>query len=182
MQQLRALIPEISWDLGLRVWHNFFSFPHPISTSPRGSVNEDESFEAEKSQSSAEENNLVMENQSDQTTDSATNQSETAEPDPKRIKESSWDPCLPAFRVTCYRSGKHIFQSPTAAANFGGEINNYFGWNVSMKKFDIEIILNIEQDHVYVSLALTRESLHRRNLTSFGPTTLRPTIAYNMLR
>lgn len=33
-----------------------------------------------------------------------------------------------------------------------------------------------------IGIALTEESLHRRNITHFGPTTLRSTLAYGMLR
>ena len=35
---------------------------------------------------------------------------------------------------------------------------------------------------VWVGLALTRESLHRRHIKHFGPTTLRSTIAMNLLK
>ena len=100
-----------------------------------------------------------------------------------RTRENPWDPLKPAFRVTCNRVGdNHNFDSMTAAANFGGAIYRYFGWNVEMKNFDIEVMLNIEDEEVTVCIGLTRESLHRRNIDYFGPTTLRPTLAYNMLR
>ncbi|XP_012941090.1 THUMP domain-containing protein 3 [Aplysia californica] len=46
----------------------------------------------------------------------------------------------------------------------------------------MEILLNIDNEEVTVSLALTKTSLHNRNLVAFGPTTLRATICYNMLR
>ena len=100
-----------------------------------------------------------------------------------RTRINPWDPMKPAFRVTCNRVGDHHnFDSMTAAANFGGAIYRYFGWNVEMKDFDIEVMLNIEDEEVSVGIGLTRESLHQRNIGHFGPTTLRPTIAYNMLR
>lgn len=35
---------------------------------------------------------------------------------------------------------------------------------------------------MYYGIALTKESKHRRNINFFGPTTLRATICYNMLR
>ena len=57
-----------------------------------------------------------------------------------------------------------------------------FDWNVDMTNFDIEVVLNISGDFVWVSLALTRESLHRRHIKHFGPTTLRSTIAMNLLK
>ena len=101
----------------------------------------------------------------------------------QRTKLTTHNPLMPAFRVTCNRTGSnHCFDSMGAAANFGGGVNEYFGWNVSMKNFDIEVLLNIDDDAVRVCIALTKESLHKRNLVAFGHTTLRPTIAYCMLR
>ncbi|XP_013787079.1 THUMP domain-containing protein 3-like isoform X1 [Limulus polyphemus] len=91
--------------------------------------------------------------------------------------------CIPKFRVTCYRTGQnHNFTSMDAAAYFGGGINDRFHWKVDMKNHDIEIILNIENDDLYVCIALTKTSLHKRNLQHFGPTCLRATVAYNILR
>lgn len=93
------------------------------------------------------------------------------------------NPYLPSFRVTCHRIGDHhSFHSPNAAANFGGAMDNYFGWNVDLKNFDIETVLCIEDDNVRVGMSLTKKSLHRRDIAQFGATTLRPTIAYGMLR
>eukprot|EP00106_Octopus_bimaculoides_P013096 XP_014780538.1 PREDICTED: THUMP domain-containing protein 3-like [Octopus bimaculoides] len=103
----------------------------------------------------------------------------------KTTKKSKrpFDPTKPTFRVTCHRSGEnHAFSSMIAAANFGGAIQTYFDWNVDMKDFNIEVILRIVNDSISVSIALTKESLHRRLITNFGPTTLRATTAYNMLR
>ena len=67
------------------------------------------------------------------------------------------------------------------ACSFGGAINDYFGWNVDMKNFDMEVIINIDYAEVYVCLALTRVTMHKRFITHFGLTTLKGTIAYNML-
>ncbi|XP_059152258.1 uncharacterized protein LOC131938288 [Physella acuta] len=93
------------------------------------------------------------------------------------------DPTKPTFRVTCNRVGDyHPFDSPSAAASFGSAIITYHKWAVDLKNFDIEVILNIDNEQVTVSLALTKNSLHMRNLVAFGPTTLRATICYNMLR
>ncbi|XP_062593310.1 tRNA (guanine(6)-N2)-methyltransferase THUMP3-like [Saccostrea cucullata] len=108
-----------------------------------------------------------------------TDQSESRE----KQKTTCHDPTKPSFRVTCNRNGQgHPFDSMGAAANFGGGVFNYFNWNVSMKNFDIEVILNIEDRDVTVCLGLTRQSLHHRFIKAFGPTALRATIAYNMLR
>ncbi|XP_053325782.1 tRNA (guanine(6)-N2)-methyltransferase THUMP3 [Spea bombifrons] len=87
------------------------------------------------------------------------------------------------FRVTCNRAGdKHSFTSNDAARDFGGAVQDHFQWKADMTKFDIEVLLNISYNEMVVGIALTEESLHRRNITHFGPTTLRSTLAYGMLR
>ncbi|XP_078596175.1 tRNA (guanine(6)-N(2))-methyltransferase THUMP3-like [Branchiostoma floridae x Branchiostoma japonicum] len=92
-------------------------------------------------------------------------------------------PLKPKFRVTCNRGGaKHSFTSMDAARHFGGGINDDLGWPVDLTKFDIEVVLNIYGDQVTVMIALTKGSLHRRNIQHFGPTTLRSTIVNSMLR
>jgi len=88
-----------------------------------------------------------------------------------------------SFRATCYRTGKHhCFQSPAAAAHFGGAVQDYFGWNVDLNNYDIELVLCIESRDIRIGISLTNQSLHRRHITHFGKTTLRPTVAYGMLR
>ncbi|MBZ3875302.1 THUMP domain-containing protein 3 [Sciurus carolinensis] len=87
------------------------------------------------------------------------------------------------FRVTCNRAGeKHCFTSNEAARDFGGAVQDYFKWKADMTNFDVEVLLNIHDNEIIVGIALTEESLHRRNITHFGPTTLRSTLAYGMLR
>nr|XP_035957947.1 THUMP domain-containing protein 3-like [Halichoerus grypus]XP_035957948.1 THUMP domain-containing protein 3-like [Halichoerus grypus]XP_035957949.1 THUMP domain-containing protein 3-like [Halichoerus grypus]XP_035957950.1 THUMP domain-containing protein 3-like [Halichoerus grypus] len=87
------------------------------------------------------------------------------------------------FRVTCNRAGeKHCFSSNEAARDFGGAVQDYFKWKADMTNFDVEVLLNIHDNEIVVGIALTEESLHRRNITHFGPTTLRSTLAYGMLR
>ncbi|XP_069499568.1 tRNA (guanine(6)-N2)-methyltransferase THUMP3 [Ambystoma mexicanum] len=87
------------------------------------------------------------------------------------------------FRVTCNRAGEnHSFSSNEAARDFGGAVQEHFQWKADMTKFDVEVLLNISNNEVVVGIALTEESLHRRNITHFGPTTLRSTLAYGMLR
>uniref|UniRef100_A0A8C5QD70 THUMP domain containing 3 n=1 Tax=Leptobrachium leishanense TaxID=445787 RepID=A0A8C5QD70_9ANUR len=87
------------------------------------------------------------------------------------------------FRVTCNRAGdNHSFTSNEAARDFGGAVQEHFQWKADMTNFDIEVLLNISFNEIVVGIALTEESLHRRNITHFGPTTLRSTLAYGMLR
>lgn len=85
------------------------------------------------------------------------------------------------YRVTCYRSGKHSFMSMEAARDYGGKLQDLFLWLVDLTDYDLEVILNIIQNQAYVALALTKESMHKRNITHFGPTTLRATVCYNLL-
>ncbi|KAM3621974.1 uncharacterized protein V6R79_018493 [Siganus canaliculatus] len=87
------------------------------------------------------------------------------------------------FRVTCNRAGdKHSFSSNEAARDFGGAVQEFFQWKADMTKFDVEVLLNIHNNEVVIGIALTEESLHRRNISHFGPTTLRSTLCYGMLR
>lgn len=87
------------------------------------------------------------------------------------------------FRATCTRGGrKHSFTSQEAAKYFGAGLACYFGWKVQLKQPDIEVLLDIAGDSITVGIALTREAKFKRNITRFGPTTLRATIAYGMLR
>jgi len=65
----------------------------------------------------------------------------------------------PTFRVTCYRSGQncHPFQSMDVARSFGGAINDKYGWGVSMKEFDIEVVITIDLAQIYVGIGLTKK-------------------------
>lgn len=190
LQQIYDLVPDANWDLGLRVWRQFFEFPREISSLPKPKA-EKETPETEDTDTKTEQGDC---SETDSKTngatggtpiteggDAATTPDGSTEPEVKKPKVL--DPDMPYFRATCYRSGgKHIFQSPQAAIHFGGAVQDYFGWNVNLKNFDIETVLTVEGNHVYLSIALTKESLHHRNLILFGPTSLRPTIAYGMLR
>ena len=102
---------------------------------------------------------------------------------PPSDQQTATDRVLPRFRVTCTRTHsvpgqKHSFTSMQAAAKFGGGINDLFGWIVDLENFDLEVLLNIVDNHVVVGISLTKESLFRRNIVNFGPTTLRSTLAY----
>lgn len=88
-----------------------------------------------------------------------------------------------SFRVTCTRGGrKHSFSSVEAASRLGSGLNQRFSWKVQMKHPDLEVLLNIANDSVSVGLALSQQSGYKRNIVEWGPTTLRATIAYGLLR
>ena len=88
-----------------------------------------------------------------------------------------------SFRVTCTRGGrKHCFSSMDAARSFGAGLARKFGWTVQLKNSDLEVLLTILGDDMSIAIALNRESKFKGNITHFGPTTLRSTIAYGLLR
>ncbi|OWF34661.1 THUMP domain-containing protein 3-like [Mizuhopecten yessoensis] len=268
MSQLRNLVPDLDWDLGLQAWNKVYDFPHSIASRPsvipadlgepistkdifrpkkqpkvrnakdsnkrlwttrykdrkknkRDNISTEETENVKKGDCQVDSPSQESrgDNQSDAgtlscdidagVTDKASSEGKAsgdidkisadssatekkigdesqAEEGPskkQKVKITSWDPNMPAFRVTCKRAGtNHKFDSMCAASNFGAAINNYFNWNVDMVKFDIEVVLNISENDIRVCLALTKGSLHKRNIVSFGPTTLRATIAYSMLR
>lgn len=237
MAALREIVKDIDWEMGLKAWHQVFTFKNPIKArpdvipdklgepvlssrihKPKPGDNGGKKSKREKRRERKEKNWAERKKKSQQNIQGSDNsvlgkdeekkqlgkavdeQTKTeessevnvrdenktesvSEPASKKARLTEYNPENPAFRVTCHRSGdNHSFDSMGAASNFGGAIYNYFKWNVSMKEFDIEVMLYIEDSDVRVGLALTKQSLHRRNTTAFGPTTLRPTIAYNMLR
>ncbi|KAF3689824.1 THUMP domain-containing protein 3 [Channa argus] len=101
----------------------------------------------------------------------------------QNFEDSAFETKPIKFRVTCNRAGdKHSFSSNEAARDFGGAVQEFFQWKADMTKFDIEVLLNIHNEEVVIGIALTEESLHRRNISHFGPTTLRSTLCYGMLR
>ena len=203
LKRFEHLIPEADWETGLKVWSKFIPFENKVSHLPREGWGKEQP-EVEQSNSLLELevtppdlsekgilNNLKEEDKEE--TESATeivdkglkrphDEVNNAEPAAKK-KKVPMRPGIPAFRVTCHRSGgKHVFQSPQAAAHFGGAVQDYFGWNVDLKNFDIEVVLTVFESKVYISLGLTKISQAKRDIMHFGPTTLKPTIAYGMLR
>jgi len=88
-----------------------------------------------------------------------------------------------SFRVSATRVGKkQSFISPEAERTFGGSLNDHTQWKVDLSNYDIEVNLILGMESVMITLSLTTSSLHRRNITHFGITTLRGTIAYNLAR
>jgi len=89
----------------------------------------------------------------------------------------------PSFRCTCYRSGKtQKFKSVEGAIAVGGRIQDLFNWNVKMKDYDMEVVINCDVDQVYVGVALNNSSLFNRTITHLGLTSLRPTISAGLVR
>ena len=87
------------------------------------------------------------------------------------------------FRVTCTRTGtKHSVSSMEVAKYFGSGMSRLFGWKVKLVHPDIEVLLAITDNDCLISISLTQDSRHLRNISHFGPTTLRSTIAYGLVR
>lgn len=153
LDELNAiLLPNLQWLKGLRAWNKIFKY-----------------FENEN------ELSKVVENAS---------YSKDPIPVEKTEDETESDRRLPSFRCTCYRTGEnmHSFGSMDVARSVGGAIQDMFGWVVKMKNHDLEIVVNVDKDQIYCCIALTKESLFRRNIVSFGPTTLRATICASLLK
>ncbi|XP_013378720.1 THUMP domain-containing protein 3 [Lingula anatina] len=236
MKQIKGIVPEVNWELGLHVWSKFIKFAHQVSPHPIDPSACQSQISIQKQQPvsqpkviiqqkngdkdclNSKQNSNVTEvaphsgdcffsSKQDDAVHSDTDHSVMGKPtsqcsilttrlkqalrttpldnsdEPAAKKKRTFNPNLPKFRATCYRTGNnHSFQSMEAASQFGGTIQDYFGWNVDLKNHDLEVVLNIADNDVYVTLGLTTESLHKRNIVDFGPTTLRTTIAYNMLR
>ena len=197
LQQFEDVVPEADWARGIKVWSQFSDYPHHVSSTPVASWPQ----KVNASVDSANETNREITDDGTTKENEATGVGDAACLDVLKkptiiqsgagegateMKKAGTDSDVQrelSFRATCYRSGaKHVFESPQAARSFGGALNDYFNWKVDLTNFDIEAVLTIENRHVYVAIALTKQSLHRRNIVEFGPTTLRPTIAYAMLR
>ncbi|XP_043282486.1 THUMP domain-containing protein 3-like isoform X2 [Venturia canescens] len=92
------------------------------------------------------------------------------------------DKTVLSFRVTCERAGTHTFESSEVANAVGGELQDKYHWIVDLTMYHLEVVCKVMQDEMTLSLRVTHESKHRRNITHFGPTTLRATVCYNLLQ
>lgn len=89
----------------------------------------------------------------------------------------------PKFRVSSNRFGlNHKFTSPEICSVFGHVIDTKFGWPIKLKDFDLQVMANFNENHLYVGITLTPLALDRRNIVSTGYTTLRAATCYSLLR
>ena len=169
LERFYRLPDELNWEPALHIWEDFnkFSYGNAPTVLPLLKL---KCVKVDTMQASENEEDLK--------------ESHSEAPGPvENTDESTAASVLPRFRVTCTRthsepSLKHPFTSMQAAAKFGGGINDLFGWIVDLENFDLEVLLNIVDAQVVVGISLTKESLFRRNIVNFGPTTLRSTLAY----
>ncbi len=132
-QKLRNLVLEADWKGGFESWEAIYgSLPMgiPCALTALQEFSEkslsERREEAEKAESSVESDEMKKERM-------------------KLLRESG----VPKFRVTCHRTGdKHPFGSPEVAADMGAEIQRCFGWAVSMKEFNLEVVVNIHGNRV----------------------------------
>ena len=87
----------------------------------------------------------------------------------------------PSFRITCNRTGNQKFTSQDAAGVFG-QMNDIFHWPVSLKQFDMEILLTIKEKKFEIAICLSKVSLYNRYIVAYGITSLRGTIAFNLIQ
>uniref|UniRef100_A0A3P9LXM7 THUMP domain containing 3 n=1 Tax=Oryzias latipes TaxID=8090 RepID=A0A3P9LXM7_ORYLA len=176
LMELQELASKLPWTNALEVWKLNRTLKKKKSYRKGGNATKAKPADtgvcdAAEQQETAQELSAA-EGDTKDAPDVESHQQETA-PEDKPIK----------FRVTCNRAGdKHSFSSNEAARDFGGAVQEFFQWKADMTKFDIEVLLNIHNEEMVVGIALTEESLHRRNISHFGPTTLRSTLCYGMLR
>ena len=168
---------QLDWTHSLKLWQYYSDHIQPSSSSSPDSHEEEETNT--QTQSDPQSTSDDVAESSGATNSPPDNEgSSPRQPYSSLLKKSDV-----TFRVTCTRSGrKHVFSSQDAAGHFGAGLADYFGWKVCLKEADIEVLLGISGDSASVGVALTRTPKFKRNIAHFGPTTLRSTIAYGMLR
>ncbi|XP_018303621.1 THUMP domain-containing protein 3 isoform X2 [Mycetomoellerius zeteki] len=98
--------------------------------------------------------------------------------DPSKSQEND----ILKYRVTCERSGKHAVESKDVARVIGEVLQDKFHWLVDLSMYHLEIVCKLIDDQLITHLRVTHKSKHHRNIINFGPTTLRSTICYNLLK
>ncbi|XP_008408067.1 tRNA (guanine(6)-N(2))-methyltransferase THUMP3 [Poecilia reticulata] len=188
LNELQELASKLPWTSALEVWRLNRTLKKKKGHRKAGNATraksnaEPSEVPAAAAAAETEQQELpqVMSPDDDDAKAEVTPDSETRQQD---LEDTAPEVKLIKFRVTCNRAGdKHSFSSNEAARDFGGAVQEFFQWKADMTKFDIEVLLNIHNDEVVIGIALTEESLHRRNISHFGPTTLRSTLCYGMLR
>ncbi|XP_012531430.1 THUMP domain-containing protein 3 isoform X2 [Monomorium pharaonis] len=98
--------------------------------------------------------------------------------DPSKSEEND----VLKYRVTCERSGKHTVESTDVARVIGEVLQDKFHWLVDLSMYHLEIVCKLIDEQLITHLRVTHKSKHNRNIINFGPTTLRSTICYNLLK
>ena len=61
-------------------------------------------------------------------------------------------------------------------------VNDFSQWPFNLTDYNLHLHVHMLGNSIQVHLQLTNDSLHRRNITHHGITTLRPTICHGLLR
>lgn len=157
-QEMCDLPARMDWDKALRTWKTFCIFKEshggldPVNKKKRQREGMEESG------------------------DESTTRPDYANIDPLTAGEKL------RFRATGTRTGTHIFTSQDGACHLGGGVNDALHWKVDLKNFDIEVVVYIVDNFISVGIQLTKEAQSLRNITHFGPTTLKANISFCLLK
>lgn len=108
----------------------------------------------------------------------------TLDPSPALLLHSHvyGDSGEPSFRVTSKRTGTHDFNSIDVQCAAGQGLVDRHGWRVDLTGHDLEFRFDVHDDVCLAGLRLSDSSLHRRSRVVHGVASLKPTVAYCMIR
>uniref|UniRef100_A0A1I8IJQ7 THUMP domain-containing protein n=1 Tax=Macrostomum lignano TaxID=282301 RepID=A0A1I8IJQ7_9PLAT len=175
LDRLIDLVPQANWQLAMSAWRTLFYEPDGRHSEIQNVGHEplpDYKFTRSKPYQAGDSQPKLQSSEDPSPNDQA--------PSGPKVK----DPSKLSFRCTCYRAGSgHSFQSMEVAAAVGAAVQDYFGWNVDLKNYDIEVVIWIEGPLVRICLSLNRLCMDfRGQLVDVGSTALRSTIAAGMIR
>lgn len=86
------------------------------------------------------------------------------------------------FRVTSQRSGNHDFSSMNVQRDAGSLIEEQYNLKVDLEGYDIEVRVDVFDNHCLLGIQLTRQSLSNRLNRDYIPrVSLKPHVAYGMI-
>ncbi len=86
------------------------------------------------------------------------------------------------FRVTTHRSGSHDFSSMDVQREAGTIVQEKYGLQVDLEEFDIELRVDVFDNHCLVGIQLTQQSLANRLKRDYIPrVSLKPHVAYTLI-
>lgn len=104
----------------------------------------------------------------------------------KRLEKLSLSPWMrgkKSFRISCQRIGSHHFTSIDVQRIAGKVVQEKYKLKVDLKRFQLNLKVDVFGKDVFVSIPITLKSLSKRfKLRFFHPAALKPTIAYGLIR
>jgi len=183
-ERLQKLPNELCWQKAMQAWKFFkVNYKSKFFASAKAEVKGKQ--EGDGNTNTLDENNGVP--QDDVDCNGNDNPEEQLKLNELKLEDlADIDPITAgeklAFRCTAERTGKHNFSSMDAARYFGGGVNDTFFWKVNMEKFNIEVMVYVLHTSLTIGIQLTTENQSSRNITHFGPTTLKANISFCMLK